>query len=170
MMLLYAIKNNFRVDWGHTILCHMLSHNEHAGGLPYAHLLTKIFHHFNVNMENELCFSMIKPSYSISINRINWKMGVIFNQRTHEIKYLDNDEVENQPEAHNEEKINPPLTHPPSEAPTIQPSNQMIMDYLQGFHTDVMTEIGHLSSRMDQWELFQGGYQGGGSNVDGNNL
>ncbi|KAI5401589.1 hypothetical protein KIW84_066170 [Lathyrus oleraceus] len=53
MMLLYAIKNNFCVDWGHNILCHMLSHNEHADGLPYAHFLTKIFHHFNINVENE---------------------------------------------------------------------------------------------------------------------
>lgn len=57
-------------------------------------------------------------------------MGVIFNQHTHEIKYLDNDEVENQPGAHNDEEINPPLNHPPSEAPTVQPSNQVIMDYL----------------------------------------
>jgi hypothetical protein len=80
MTLLYAIKNNFCVDWGHNILCHMLSHNEHADGLPYAHFLTKIFHHFNINVENELCFSMIKPSYYISIKRINRKMGVIFNQ------------------------------------------------------------------------------------------
>lgn len=78
--------------------------------------------------------------------------------------------MENHPEAHSDEEINPPLNHPPSESPTVQPSNQMIMDYLQGFRTDVMTEIGHLSSRMDQWELSQGGYQGGGSNADGNDL
>lgn len=168
-MLLYAIKNNFRVDWGHTILCHMLPHNEHVDGLPYAHFLTKIFHHFNINVENELCFSMNKSSYCISIKRINRKMGVIFNQHTHEIKYLENDEVENQPEAHSGEKINPPFNHPPSEARTVQPSNQMIIDYLQGFWIDVMTEIGHLSSRMDLWELSQSGYQGGGSN-DGNDL
>ncbi|KAI5432051.1 hypothetical protein KIW84_035981 [Lathyrus oleraceus] len=133
MLLLYAIKNNFLVDWGHTILCHMLSYNEHVDGLPYAHFLTKIFHHFNVNLENEVCFSMNKISYCISIKRINWKMRVIFNHRTHEIKYLDNDVRENQSEAHSDEEINPPLNHPPSEAPTIQPSNQMIMDYLQGF-------------------------------------
>lgn len=49
----------------------------------------------------------------------------------------------------------------------------MIMEYLQGFRTDVMTEIGYLSSRMDRWEFSQGsyqggGYQGGGPN-DGNN-
>lgn len=44
----------------------------------------------------------------------------------------------------------------------------MIMEYLQGFRTDVMTEIDHLSSRMDRWKFLQGGYQGGGSN-DGNN-
>lgn len=77
-------------------------------------------------------------------------MGVIFNHRTHEIKYLDNDVVENQPEAHRDEEINPPLNYPPPEAPAVQPSNYMIMDYLQGFRTYVMTEIGHLSSRMDQ--------------------
>lgn len=34
------------------------------------------------------------------------------------------------------------------------------MDYLQGFRMDVMTEIGHLLSRMDRWELSQAGFQG----------
>lgn len=125
MMLLYAIKNNFRVDWGHTILTHMMSHDEHVNGLPYAHFLTKIFHHFNINMDNELCFSMDKPSYMISIKQVNWKMGVIFNHRTHEIKYLDIDDEETQPEVHSDEDINPP-----SEAQPVQPSNQMIMEYL----------------------------------------
>ncbi|KAI5406993.1 hypothetical protein KIW84_053304 [Lathyrus oleraceus] len=47
---------------GHTIMSHMMSRDEYAEGLPYAHLLTKIFRHFNINMENELCFSMEKPS------------------------------------------------------------------------------------------------------------
>lgn len=46
----------------------------------------------------------------------------------------------------------------------------MIMDYLHGFRTNGMAEIGHISSRMDQWELFQGGFPGGGSNVDGNDM
>ncbi|KAI5385307.1 hypothetical protein KIW84_072055 [Lathyrus oleraceus] len=58
MMLLYVIKSHFRVDWGHTILSHMMSHDEYAKGLPYAHFLTKIFRNFNINMENERCFSM----------------------------------------------------------------------------------------------------------------
>ncbi|KAI5444103.1 hypothetical protein KIW84_012644 [Lathyrus oleraceus] len=71
------------------------------------------------------------------------------------------------PEVHNDDEINPPLNHPHSEAQPVQPSNQMIMEYLQGFRTDVMADIGHLSSRMDHWELSQGGFQGGGSN-DGN--
>ncbi|KAI5406841.1 hypothetical protein KIW84_053201 [Lathyrus oleraceus] len=124
MMLLYAIKNNFRVDWGHTIITHMMSHNEHADDQS--------------------------------------EDGSYINHRTHEIKYLDNDDEENQPEVPSDEEINPP-----SEAQPIQPFNQMIMEYLQGFQTDVMTEIGHLSSRMDRWELSQGGFQGGGSN-DGN--
>lgn len=100
MVLLYAIKNNICVDWGHTILCHMLSHNEHADGLPYAHFLTRIFHHFNVNLENEVRLSVNKLSYYISIKVINREMGVIFNQRTHEIKYLEYDVIENQPETH----------------------------------------------------------------------
>ncbi|KAI5408715.1 hypothetical protein KIW84_054519 [Lathyrus oleraceus] len=162
---------------GHSILSHMMSHDEHAEGLPYAHLLTKIFRHFNVNLENELCFSMAKPSFMISIKQINRKMGVIFNPQTNEIKYLDIKDEEPQ-EANSDDEFNPPTDAPPA-----QPSNQMIMDYLQGFRTDVMTEIGHLSSRMDRWELsqtgFQGssyqggsfqdsGYPGGGSN-DGNN-
>lgn len=178
MMLLYSIKTHFHVDWGHSILSHMMSHDEHAEGLPYAHLLTKIFRHFNVNLENELCFSMEKPSFMISIKQINRKMGVIFNPRTLEIKYLDNEDEEPQQETNNDDEFNPP-----TEAQLDQPSNQMIMDYLQGFHTDVMTEIGHLSSRMDRWELSQAGFQGssyqsggymgggypsGGSN-DGNN-
>lgn len=90
-------------------------------------------------------------------------MGVVYNHRTHEVKYLDNDDEETQPEVHNDEDFNPPL-----EAKPDQPSNQMIMEYLQGFQTDVMTEIGHLSSRMDHLEFSQGGFQGGGSN-DGNN-
>lgn len=42
-LLLYSIKTNFHVDWGYSILSHMMSHDEHAEGLPYAHLLTKIF-------------------------------------------------------------------------------------------------------------------------------
>ncbi|KAI5389759.1 hypothetical protein KIW84_075164 [Lathyrus oleraceus] len=67
MMLLYAIKTHFRVDRGHTILSRMMSHDEYAEGLPYAHFLTKIFCHFNINLENELCFSMEKPSFMISI-------------------------------------------------------------------------------------------------------
>ncbi|KAI5420208.1 hypothetical protein KIW84_044119 [Lathyrus oleraceus] len=50
--------------------------------------------------------------------------------------------------------------NPPTEVQPDQPSNQMIMDYLEGFRTDVMTEIGHLSLRMDQWELSQAGFQG----------
>lgn len=162
MMLLYAIKTHFCVDWGHTILSHMMSHDEYAVGLLYAHLLTKIFRNFNINMENELCFSMEKPSFMISIKPVNREMRVIFNHQTHEIKYLDNEDEEPQPEAHNDDDFNPP-----SEAQLDQPSNQMIMEYLQGFRTEVMTEIGHLSSRMDRWELSQGGYQGGGSN-DGN--
>jgi hypothetical protein len=155
----------------------MMSHDEHAEGLPYDHLLTKIFRHFNVNLENELCFSMEKPSFMISIKQINRKMGVIFNPRTNEIKYLDIEDEEPQ-EANSDDEFNPPTDAPPA-----QPSNQMIMDYLQGFRTDLMTDIGHLSSRMDRWELsqtgfqgssyqgggFQGGdYPGGGSN-DGNN-
>ncbi|KAI5405415.1 hypothetical protein KIW84_052266 [Lathyrus oleraceus] len=93
-----------------------------------------------------------------TIKQVNQKMGVIFNHRTHEIKYLDIDDEETQPEVHSDEDINPP-----SEAQPVQPSNQMIMEYLQGFRTDVMAEIGHLSSRMDCWELSQGGFQGGGS-------
>lgn len=137
----------------------MMSHDDYAEGLPYAHFLTKIFRHFNINMKNELCFSMEKPSFMISTRQVNRKMKVIYNHRTHEIKYLDNKDEEPQPEAHNDDEFNLP-----SEAQPDQPSNQMIMDYLQGFHTDVMTEIGHLSSRMDRWELSQGG----GSN-DGNN-
>lgn len=135
----------------------MMSHDKHADGLPYAHFLTKIFHHFNINMDNELCFSMDKPSYMISIKQVNRKMGVIFNHRTHEIKYLDIDDEETQLEVHSNEDINPP-----SEAQPVQPSNQMIMEYLQGFRTYVMTNISHLSSRMDCWELSQGGFQGGG--------
>ncbi|KAI5445536.1 hypothetical protein KIW84_013679 [Lathyrus oleraceus] len=127
MMLLYAIKNNFRVDWGHTILSHMMSHDEYAEGLPHAHFLTKIFRHFNINMENELCFSMEKPSFMISIKQVNWKMGVIYNHQTHKVKYLDNDDEEPQPEVHSDEEFNPPL-----EAQPDQPSNQMIMEYLQG--------------------------------------
>ncbi|KAI5431569.1 hypothetical protein KIW84_035670 [Lathyrus oleraceus] len=100
---------------------------------------------------------------------VNRKMRVIYNHRTHEVKYLDNDDEEPQPEAHNDDNFNPPL-----EAQPDQPSNQMIMEYLQGFRTDVMTEIGHLSSRMDHWEFSQsgyqgGGYQGGGSNYGNNN-
>ncbi|KAI5442585.1 hypothetical protein KIW84_011581 [Lathyrus oleraceus] len=75
MMLLYAIKTHFRVDWGHTILSHMMSHDEYAEGLPYAHFLTNIFRHFNINMENELCFSMEKPSFMISIKQ-NGSLGV----------------------------------------------------------------------------------------------
>lgn len=113
----------------------------------------------------------------ISIKQINRKMGVIFNPQTHEIKYLDIEDEELQ-EANSDDEFNPPTDAPPA-----QPSNQMIMDYLKGFCTDVMTKIGHLSSRMDRWELsqtgfqgssyqggsFQGGdYPGGGSN-DGNN-
>ncbi|KAI5401974.1 hypothetical protein KIW84_066437 [Lathyrus oleraceus] len=125
MLLLYAIKNNIFVDWGHVILCHMLTHNEHADGLPYAHFITRIFHHFNVNLENE---------------------------------------------AHSDEEIKPPLNHPHLEDPAEQPSNQMIMDYLHGFRMDVMIKIGHLVSRMDQWELFQGGFPGGGSNADGDDI
>ncbi|KAI5430438.1 hypothetical protein KIW84_034861 [Lathyrus oleraceus] len=125
MMLLCAIKNNFRVDWGHTIISHMMSHDEYAEGLPYAYFLTKIFHHFNINMENELSFSMEKPSYMISIKLINRKMGVVYNHRTHEVKYLDIDDEETQPEVHSDEDINPP-----SEAQPDQPSNQMIMEYL----------------------------------------
>lgn len=50
-------------------------------------------------------------------------MGVIFNQRTHEIKYLDNDVGENQPEAHSDEEITPPLNHHPQKALAEQPSN-----------------------------------------------
>lgn len=107
-MLLYAIKTHFRVDWGHAILSHMMSHDEYAEGLPYAHLLTKIFRHFNINMENELCFSMEKPSFMISIKQVNRKMGVIFNHRTHEIKYLDNEDEEPQPEAHSDDELNAP--------------------------------------------------------------
>lgn len=156
----------------------MMYHDKHAEGLPYAHLLTKIFRHFNINLESELCFSMEKPSFMISIKQINRKMGVIYNPRTHEIKYLDNEDEEPQQEAKNDDEFNPPTETQPD-----QPSNQMIMDYLQGFCTDVMIEIGHLSSRMDRWELSQagfqgssyqgggyqgGGYLGGGSN-DGNN-
>lgn len=95
-LLLYSIKTNFHVDWGHSILSHMMSHDEHAEGLPYAHLLTKIFRHFNVNLENELCFSMAKPSFMISIKQINRKMGVVFNPRTLEIKYLDIEDEEPQ--------------------------------------------------------------------------
>ncbi|KAI5436012.1 hypothetical protein KIW84_022444 [Lathyrus oleraceus] len=178
MMLLYSIKTHFHVDWGHSILSHMMSHDEHVEGLPYAHLLTNIFRHFNVNLENELCFSMEKPSFMIRIKQINRKMGVIFNPRTLKIKYLDNEDEEPQQEANNDDDLNPP-----KEVQSDQPSNQMIMDYLQGFCTDVMTEIGHLSSRMDRWELSQvgfqcssfqgggfqgGGYPSGGSN-DGNN-
>lgn len=163
MMLLYAIKTHFRVDWRHTILSHMMSHDEYAEGVSYAHFLAKIFRHFNINLESELYFSMEKPSFMISIKQVNMKMGVIYNHRTHEIKYLDNEDEEPQPEGHIDDDFNPP-----SEAQPDQPSNQMIMDYLQGFHMDVMTEIGHLSSRMDRWELSQAGYQGGGSN-DGNN-
>lgn len=124
MLLLYAIKNNICVNWGHVILCHMLTHNEHANGLPYAHFITMIFHHFNVNLKNEVCFSMNKLSYCINIKRINRKMGVIFNQRTHEIKYLDNDVGENQLKAHSDEEINHPLNHHPPKAPAKQPSNQ----------------------------------------------
>ncbi|KAI5400525.1 hypothetical protein KIW84_065419 [Lathyrus oleraceus] len=176
-LLLYSIKTNFHVDWGHSILSHMMSHDEHAEGLPYAHLLTKNFRHFNVNLENELCFSMAKPSFMIRIKQINRKMGVVFNPQTYKIKYLDIEDEEPQ-EANNDDEFNPPINAPPA-----QPSNQMIMDYLQGFRTEVMTEIGHLSSRMDRRELsqtgfqgssyqgggFQGGdYPGGGSN-DGNN-
>lgn len=97
-------------------------------------------------------------------------MGVIFNQRTSEIKYLDNDVVENQHGVHSDEEIKPLLNHPPPEAPTEQPSNQMIMDYLHRFKTDVMSEIEHLSSMMDQWEIFQDGFLGGGSNSDGNDM
>lgn len=97
-------------------------------------------------------------------------MGVTFNQKTHEIKYLDNDVLENQPEAHSDEEINLPLNHPLPEALAVQPSNQMIMDYLHGFRTNVMIEVGHLSSRMDQRELFQGGFLGRGSNADGNDI
>lgn len=78
-------------------------------------------------------------------------------------KYLDNDEEEIQSEVQSDEDFNPP-----SKAQPDQPSNQMIMEYLQGFRTDVITEIGHLSSRMDRWEFSQGGFLGGGSN-DGNN-
>lgn len=44
------------------------------------------------------------------------------------------------------------------------------MDYLHGFRMDAMTDIGHLSSRKDQWELFQCGFPGGGSNADGNDM
>ena len=120
---------------------------------------------------------MEKPFFMISIKQINRKMWVIFNPRTLEIKYLGIEDEEPQ-EANSDDEFNPPTDAPPA-----QPSNQMIMDYLQGFRTDVMTEIGHLSSRMDRWELsqtgfhgssyqgggFQGGnYPGGGSN-DGNN-
>lgn len=86
----------------------MMSHDEYAEGLPYAHFLTKIFHHFNINMENELCFSMEKPSFMISIKQVNRKMGVIYNHRTHEVKYLDNDDEEPQPKAHNDDDFNPP--------------------------------------------------------------
>ncbi|KAI5436299.1 hypothetical protein KIW84_022680 [Lathyrus oleraceus] len=150
MMLLYAIKTHFRVDWGHAILSHMMSHDEYAEGLPYAYFLTKIFCYFNINLESELCFSMEKPSFMISIKHVNRKMGVIFNHRTHEIKYLENKDEEPQPEAHSDEDFNLP-----SEAQPDQPSNQMIMDYLQGFRTDVMTEIGHLSSRMNRWEFLK---------------
>lgn len=46
----------------------------------------------------------------------------------------------------------------------------MIIDYLHEFRTDVMTDIGHLSSRMDQWELLQGDFPGGGSNADENDM
>jgi hypothetical protein len=164
MMHLYAIKNNFRVDWGHTIISHMMSHDEYVEGLPYAYFLTKIFRHFNINMENELCFSLEKPSFMISIKQVYRKMGVIYNHQTHEVKYLDNDDEESQPEVHSDEDFNPP-----SADQLDQPSNQMIMEYLQGFRTDVMTEIGHLSSRMDRWEFSQCGYQGGGSNHGNNN-
>ncbi|KAI5414985.1 hypothetical protein KIW84_040437 [Lathyrus oleraceus] len=129
----------------------MVSHDEYVEGLPYAHFLTKTFRHFNINMENELCFSMEKPSFMISIKQVNRKMRVIYNHRTHEVKYLDNDDEEPQLEVHTDEDFNPP-----SEAQPDQPSNQMIMEYLQGFRMDVMTEIGHLSSRMDHWEFSQG--------------
>ncbi|KAI5386737.1 hypothetical protein KIW84_073041 [Lathyrus oleraceus] len=108
MMLLYATKTHFHVDWGHTILSHMLSHEEHAEGLPYAHFLTNFFRDFNINLENEMCFSMEKPSFVISIKQVNRKMGVIFNQRTHEIKYLDNADEEPQQEAHSDDEFNPP--------------------------------------------------------------
>lgn len=73
-------------------MCHMLSHNEHAEGLPYAHFLTKNFHHFNVNLESELFVSMSHPSYSISNNIINRRMRVTFNLGARDIKYLDNDD------------------------------------------------------------------------------
>ncbi|KAI5401653.1 hypothetical protein KIW84_066215 [Lathyrus oleraceus] len=155
MMLLYSIKTHVHVDWGHSILSHMMSHDEHVEGLPYAHLLTKIFRHFNINMENELCFSMENPSFMISIKQINSKMGVIYNPRAHEIKYLDNEDEEPQQEANSDDEFNPPTKAQPD-----QPSNQMIMEYLQGFRTDVMTEIGHLSSRMNRWELSQARFQG----------
>lgn len=97
---------------------------------------------------------MEKASFMISIEQINRKMGVIFIPHTNEIKYLDIEDEEPQ-EAKSDDEFNPPTYAPPA-----QPSNQMIMDYLQGFRTDVMTEIGHLSSRMDRWELSQTGFQG----------
>lgn len=114
----------------------------------------------------------------ISIKQTYRKMGVIYNPRTHEIIYLDNEDEEPQQEVNSDDEFNPP-----TEAQPDQPSNQMIMDYLQGFRTDFMTEICHLSSRMDRWELSQvgfqgssyqgGGYQGGGypsgDSNDGNN-
>lgn len=43
MSLLYAIKKNICVDCGHTILCHMLTHNEHVDELPYAHYFNQDF-------------------------------------------------------------------------------------------------------------------------------
>ena len=74
LLLIYCIMNKVKINWIHTIKEHMQKSIRLCGfHYPYAILISKFLHYFEVNIEEELA-EIIKPSSEINSGSLS-KMG-----------------------------------------------------------------------------------------------
>lgn len=141
MKILYAIKNDFNVNWAQLIMIHMMYYITKSKFLPYAWFITRIMEHVKIVFDGFQYGLMDTNAHKITIKNINKMMGVFYNPETKAISYISGDLVENEDNEHGVEGGE--YVHPPP----IQngPSNQAMYDLMT-------TQFSNLNTTMNnQW-------------------
>ena len=69
LILLWALQTGHQIDWAHLVRYHMHKALRTNAPLPYPHLVTLSFHHFNVPLEDEP-FVKVKQSFAIGAGAV----------------------------------------------------------------------------------------------------